>query len=504
MRRARDRRGAVVVLVAFALLPLLAVCGLAVDLARGWLVQARLSQAVDAAALAGGRAYNAAAAEREAQARAIFWANFGRIDEAPGASGQGYMGATARQPEVSMPAGNLVRVTARAVLPTSLMRLVGQPEMVLVAQAETRITTAGMEVALALDVTGSMATNNNIGALRTAASNFVEILFGARETAPNLWISVVPWTTTVNVGPQHAGWLTPGLLNAVDYLPRSWAGCVEARAENGHDADELPPSSVPFTPFLWRSTLNRYTYRNVVVRGDNDWSALNVTEAQQDSLTNNAVGPNLGCPAAPILPLTAKKSLVLARIAALRATYRGGTMSNVGLQAAWFTISPLWRGLWGDASLPLDYGSTAIRKVAVLMTDGQNSWYDWPDGAPGRGPTYDNARVDADYTGYGRLSENRLGIVMPGTGNLTNDLNTANSRVSAEILARTQKICTAMKARGVTLYTITFGVNDVTTQDFYKACASSASKYFNSPSQAALQQAFSQIGSELISLRLSQ
>ena len=51
-RFARDRRGTVAVFLAAGVLPLVAVLALATDAARGYMVKARLSQAVDAAGLA--------------------------------------------------------------------------------------------------------------------------------------------------------------------------------------------------------------------------------------------------------------------------------------------------------------------------------------------------------------------------------------------------------------------------------------------------------------------
>ena len=52
---AHCHRGAVSAVVALSIAPMVATVGLAIDTARGYLVKARLSQAIDAAGLAGGR-----------------------------------------------------------------------------------------------------------------------------------------------------------------------------------------------------------------------------------------------------------------------------------------------------------------------------------------------------------------------------------------------------------------------------------------------------------------
>ncbi|MFZ4406654.1 MAG: hypothetical protein ACOYOH_04900 [Paracraurococcus sp.] len=414
-----------------------------------------------------------------------------------------------------------------------------------------------MELALVLDVTGSMGSNRtpsaigsatsngtNIDALRLAASDLVTILFGTRETVPNLWVSVVPYTTTVNIAAQRTGWIDPGSRDFTRYGPRGWTGCVEARAATGNDQTDATPGTEPFKPYFWATTLGRYTLKTgAAVPGDNDWAASltggnAITEMYQDVRENNNVGPNLGCPQAPILPLTASKTSVLNRIMALRSTFRGGTMHNVGLQAGWYTLSPNWRGLWSSgapdtspATLPLNYRTPYMQKVVVLMTDGVAEWYDWPGGAPGdcsdtstnnganpagtaalrplgcpntgypanvvaaagAPPPRDAAgNNNTDYSGYGRRLENRLGVVTPIT----------QAKATTELNARMTNLCTAMKRQGIIVYTVTFNLTDAATQALFRGCASQADYWFNSPTQADLRNAFRQIGSQLANLRL--
>src|SRR5262245_38234786 len=71
---AEDRRGSVYVFVGVAVIPMLAAMGIAVDGARGYLVRSRLSQALDAAGLAGARVFDAAS--RDSDVRMYFNANF--------------------------------------------------------------------------------------------------------------------------------------------------------------------------------------------------------------------------------------------------------------------------------------------------------------------------------------------------------------------------------------------------------------------------------------------
>jgi hypothetical protein len=328
------------------------------------------------------------------------------------------------------------------------------------------------------------------------------------------------------------------------YAPRDWGGCVEGRYQNGLDETEDAPGSGPLTrfqPFYWASTLLQPDGTQPVdaqgrpIPGDNDWiraiagvsnSAFAITEQWRAARENYSVGPSLGCPETPILSLSPSRTAVLAAIASLRSTNRGGTMANLGLQFGWFAISPQWKGLWGDptpANRPVDYGTPFTDKVIVLMTDGQNEWYDFPGGAPGAcsdtninsgpasglnrlpgvaninippfrlnacPPGYTAPTNNADYSGYGRLAEGRLGV-------------TTNAQAVPRLNERTARLCENIKAQGIILYTITFNLTNVTTQNLFRACATAPEFYFNSPNQAALQAAFRTIGTQLVNLRLT-
>ncbi|MCC7281472.1 MAG: Flp pilus assembly protein TadG [Acetobacteraceae bacterium] len=487
----RDRAGAVAVLVALASIPIAASAALAVDLGLAYVVRSRLITAIDAAALAGTRSINAPT--RDAEIAAWFWANYGRAEVSRNV---GWLGTEIEGPVITVEdEGRQVRVSVRARVPTVFMRLFGQDSLSVGVENVARRAELGMELALVLDITGSMKGGNAIAALRDAATELVNILYDGRETVNNLWVAVVPYVASVNLGPTRSAWLVPGSLNPNAYLNRSWAGCVEARHANGHDGTDATPAEVPFRPYLWTSTRNKYS-----VKGDNDWTATTITEQNQASLPDNtAVGPNLGC-GAPVLPLTTARTTILGRIAALQATFRGGTMANLGLQAGWFTLSPRWRGLWGDPNLPIAYNDELIRKVVVLMTDGENQWYDWPGGAPGSGPGGWSDDHDADYTAYGRIRENRLGLTGSASG-----WRGANGRAAQEINARMTGLCTAMKAQNIMIYTVVFNVSaNSPAQALYRGCATSPQNYFNSPTQADLRAAFRAIGEQLANLRLTQ
>ena len=89
------------------------------------------------------------------------------------------------------------------------MRVFGHKEMTVAARTVIERETTGMELALVLDNTGSM-WGANYTAMYNAAVDLVDIIYGDESEIDNLWVSVVPYTATVNVGTGHGDWLAAG------------------------------------------------------------------------------------------------------------------------------------------------------------------------------------------------------------------------------------------------------------------------------------------------------
>jgi len=313
----------------------------------------------------------------------------------------------------------------------------------------------------------------------------VNILFGTQQTNANLWVSVVPYSAEVNLGADRTDWLSTDSPTASQYSPSTWRGCVEARP-SPYDEDDAPPSVARFKAFLYPSTKD--TYAN---GGDNPWPTITDTGTYTNG--NNRTGPNLGC-GFPVLSLTNVKKTLVDKIATFRPVNRGGTMANLGLQAGWFTLSPRWRGLWGEPTpngLPLDYKRPDMSKAVVLVTDGNNEWFNYKgvDPVTGKETSTDNAPPEGDYTGYGRIGEGRLGT-------------TSFSQATTMLNQRMSNLCQKMKDAGITMYTITIGQTNAATQTLYRNCASQPNYYWDTPTPDKLAQIFNEIGSQLSNLYL--
>lgn len=579
-RFVRAREGNVMLIFALSSIGVVGSVGVAVDIGRSQMVQAKLQNAVDAAGLAAGATLNTT--DLKAVASKYINLNFA----------QNNLGATLGAIDAVASNNNtIVTVTASATLPTSFSKIFNKSVTTLNAKSEVTRASKGMEVAMVLDITGSMWTNNNYLKQRTAATAFVNQLYGNNETISNLWVSVVPYVTSVNIGSQSKAteWLTS--FDLTRYPPSyptdriKWKGCVEERATPGDVTDDAPvagnlpaqiatrwnmyfwPSTGPATGSInfasnpvnnqtqligattWTfvtgtptgnqtriganlgatltslaSNLNASndvgivgaTYANsgntrltITNAGDNTWfntttNAVTINEAvdYQNSGASGGLGPNISC-GDSVLPLTSSRTTVLNKINGLFPWRKSGTMSNVGIAWGWRMLSPKWRGLWdadlvgGQVKLPMDYNTPLMQKVLIIQTDGNNNFFK----SASTTPPY------SDYSAMRRLNTTANGG--------RPDINTtSNTTGIATLNAKTTQLCNAIKAQGILIYTVTFGLGNSTEENnarnLFRGCASQTSYYFDvdsgvpGASQVDLTTAFRTIGDSLANLRISQ
>jgi len=431
-------QGSVAMIVGLSIIPLMLALGLAVDGGLAYGAHSRLQGAVDAAALASARTASAESANVEADARMFFDANFP----------PGYLGSrvTDFDADFDEETGEL-NVDAVIDMPTYFMRVAGVSNVSVATSATAQKLLSGIELALVLDVTGSMNQSDPSGgtkieALKVASETLLDVIYGENDTVDDVSISVVPYNTEVNLGSDRTDLLTGFDEDA--FGDEGWQGCVEARSAP-HDQDDSPPSEEGFTAFLW--------------------------PAGEGTGFNPSSDPNAFCPESEVLPLTAERAVISGHIDDLEA--EGFTMTNVGFTWGWRSISPLWQGEWDSAEAPVDYDHPNISKAIIFMTDGRADW------APGY------------YTSYGFLADDRLG---------TTNETIAESEVNDRLL----ESCELAKEQGIEVYTVMFDLDDPVIEADYRSCASSNEHFFDAPDGTALEAAFKNIAGQLTSLRLTQ
>nr|USU33740.1 pilus assembly protein [Methylobacterium sp. OTU13CASTA1] len=208
-------------------------------------------------------------------------------------------------------------------------------------------------------------------------------------------------------------------------------------------------------------------------------------------------GPNNGCTSKPLQTLTNETGKLKTLIDSLIAS--GSTNIFEGFMWAWRTISPT--SVFGQATA---YSDTSVRKVIVLMTDGENSWY--PNSA------FDLTNMHNSIFSPFSYMINANGTKVSGSPGLPSRLTsgtgtpTTLAQARAALDALTREACTNAKARNIAVFTIGFSVpNDPIDQagiNLLRDCATVPAQAYVANSSTALIAAFDDIAKSIGKLRI--
>jgi len=445
-RYTKNTDGNMTIIFAVASAALLLGVGAAYDTGMAHKKKSRLQDAADAAVLMAAKSGETTLPRLQAVAQETVNAN-------------NLSGATLNT-TVSLTANGRVRVNVTGQYDTQLMSMFGKPSIDLAALSEAPLTSAEpVNIALVLDTTGSMS-GAKLTSLKGAATNLVSTLESYNNSS--LKVAVVPFSQYVNVGMANrtAPWIdvpadnsttgTEVCGNRRDVISRTNPRRrSETRYNDGvpytHTWTEYDVTYGPYYRSCYTPTSN-VTWNGCVGSRANPWhERADFSGRRIPGLMNTWCGSEM-------LPLTNNMTTVKARINGLSAS--GNTYIPSGV--VWG-----WRAL--DTDMPLTQASgpyaASTQKVMVLMTDGENT-------------------------------KSKSGI--SHNGNSTNNANMV-----------TRNLCNNAKAEGVEIYTIAYEVNDITTKNMLRNCATNSGMYYDASNSAQLNSAFEQIASNLIKLRLT-
>jgi Flp pilus assembly protein TadG len=502
-----DQRGAVALMFAILLVPLIGTAGALIDYSRLNDVRAKLTSALDAGVLAVGTQTNMS------NAKAYEIVN----DWVAAQMGDEYSGYW-HLDSVTLNNDDTIVASASGAVETTLARVIGYDEMQISVTSEAIRSLGKVEIALVLDNTGSMR-GTKLRKLKNAAKTLIESLEDATDDPEDLKIALVPFSQTVNVGKayKNASWIdTRGASSIHDdiftkdngstYLGTNrfelfnemnvaWGGCIESRPYP-YDVTEAPPTRAkpdtlyvpyfaPDEPDPRRRSSRSGGYNNnylADIRSDRYWKGKQGNPEKykpfRKSGTTRAFGyqygPNSGCEMEPIQRLTT--SIRKATNAVNDMVAVGNTHINVGLQWGWHALSP--NAPFGDGA---EYDDGEWNKVVVLLTDGNN------ENAAG------NQEDESYYSGYGYIWQNRFGTTSSRT-----------SRRTAALDDRLEELCNNMKKDdvGIVIYTVRVEVRGGSSS-VLRNCASQPDNFKEVANVADLGDAFAEIGGSIQKLRLT-
>lgn len=497
-RRARD--GAVAIMFALALVPVLGLVGGAVDYQAAAAQKTRLQAALDAATLSATRELTASSTQQQVQ-EAITRFLAAHLGSTSGIS----LTVTYDKDK------RLVQASATRSHATQLLPVVGISSIPIGAASQSQLGRPYLEVALVLDNSGSMV-GQRIEAVRTSAQTLTNKILDMAYIPGDIKVALVPFSGMVNVGAHNAGqpWIdTLGLspIHSENFTPAgnrlslytamrnvTWGGCVEARPQP-HDVTDTPPSLAnPATLFVpsfapdepdssW-NFYNSYLSDSGGACTISGWggslserqrrSCKYVGATPDQSLANGTRrGPNQMCDSRPIVPLTANRTTLSSNISQMVAY--GGTNIHEGVMWGWRVLSP---GEPFPEGRP--YSDLQNRKIIVLMTDGSNDHI---------GLSNMNGSF---YSAYGYSAAGRLGTT-----------SSSKAELIAKMNERTLLACTNAKAAGKIIYTVAWFIDDQATKDLLARCASRPDMAIVADSMEALAHAFDHIAGSISRLRLT-
>lgn len=318
---------------------------------------------------------------------------------------------------------------------TPFLNLVGIPRLPVFKATEGQIAEAAIasggggkgevEISVMLDITGSMA-GRKLTDLKDAAKDLINIVL-LNENGKSR-VALVPFSEAINISDSN------------------WAAEV---VSNGPQKQKVGKTTYYLDPDCATERTGPEAFTDAAPNGQNKLGHFYSTDGE--------CMPKSGS----VIPLSTNKAKLKAAIDGYKAS--GNTAGHLGTAWAWYMLSPNWAQRVPPESRPSPYGQKGLRKIAILMTDGEyNTQYD--DGIAASEKSAPNG--------------------------------------SSTVQAR--KLCTNMKAAGVTVYTIGFQLpkNGESVETLHQ-CASDESMFFNANDGDALKQAFRDIALRISSLYLS-
>ena len=385
-RRSED--GAIAIIFALTMSVLVMMAGLAIDIGRVMHASAKMSFALDAAVLSAAKSMREGGLSDEDVkqiAERYFKLNFA-------GSGVNYTVTGDLGVSINREA-NSIELSILGQVPTLFARIAGIDQFTVPRTATAIYESNDVELALQLDVTGSMA-GRKLADLKLAVHDLLDIMLPDEGTTNKVRVGLAPFSAGVNAGPYAAA-VTDG---------RATDGCVYERRNLADQASDAPAIGA------------------LSLRARNDLTGRSIQACPSD---------------AKIVALTESKSTLWSAVDAYR---EGGTTAgHLGTAWAWYLLSPEWSSLWPSASRPAPYRDAKTIKAVVLMTDGSYNTI----GGVSSGDTSATARqvstiAVADVRGDARAGHPRLRRRLPGADRGTR--NPAQLRqLGVELLRRRQR-----------------------------------------------------------------
>lgn len=342
----KDEDGAVVAFTLYVFVLFMLMAGLGVDTMRHEMERTRLAAVADAASLAGATAPNNEAAKAVVR---DYFAKSGMSDNLDD-FGEDDVQITLNTSKVT--------VNTSVDVDTYLMKLAGIDTLSAAATATAEKRVPKLEIALVLDVSGSMR-GTKLANLKVAAKQFVTTILNSADPGDAI-ISVVPFS--FGVTPSDTIYEALDVVETHDY-----STCIVFQDDDFNNTAIVPKPAIP-TVGSPKYAQQIYTSRYDV---SGEFQTLN--SSWRSCYTDDYFR---------IFPYSISESALHTMIDALQAD--GNTSGNEGIKWAAALLDPAFQSVTTRliannevnatlTNVPAQYNELATQKVIVMMGDGQNT-----------------------------------------------------------------------------------------------------------------------------------
>lgn len=445
--------GNIAVTFALATLPVVGTVGFAVDFSHANSVKAAMQAALDSTALMLAKdAATISSGQLQTNATNYFNALFTRPEATNVVIAATYTAS----------GGSKVVVNGSANVPTAFLGIIGYNNITVNGSSTTAWGSSRLRVALALDTTGSMAADGKMAALKSATKALLTQLKNAAGTDGDVYVSIIPFSKDVNVGPSNynANWIDWSEWEDDNGNDTSTQTCTTKKTGKSGKAKKKCTTTTTWVPD------NHNTWNGCITDRDQNHDQLVTAPNPADKTLPDSSTSTLfpaeqydGCPAAMMglnYNWTAMNSLVDGLYPA------GNTNQPIGLVWAWQSLVG-----GGPLTAPAKDSNYKYTDVIILMSDGLNTENRWS----GSQTQIDKRMLDNNNSGAGT--------------------------------------CANIKNSGVTLYTIHVNTGGDPMSTLLQSCAggpdkfSDPSKFYQVTTSGNLGTVFNTIGTNLTQLRVA-
>lgn len=356
-----EEDGAVVAFTLYMFLVFMLMAGIGIDTMRHEMQRTRLAAVADAASLAG------AAAPTTAAAKAVVEDYFAKIglEDSLEEFGEDDVKITLNTSKVT--------VNTSVDVDTYLMRIMGIETLSAEADSTAEKRVPKLEIALVLDVSGSMR-GDKLTNLKTAAKKFVTTILNSADPGSAV-ISIVPFSFGVTPPDDVYDALT------VDET-HQYSTCLV------FDADDFGDTAInPDTTYAQQIYTSYYDVSGDFNRLNSDWRSCYTDDYFR------------------FLPYSISETALHAKIESLQAD--GNTSGHLGIKWGAALLDPAFDDVAAVvaptlSNIPAEYNELATQKVIVMMGDGKNTssyYFNDPNGLLDMDTT--NIHTQPDYRGPG-------------------------------------------------------------------------------------------------------